>query len=146
MVTVLRAVAEQQLFSDDPNDFITHVLDKGVADGHLLSYTLDALRPATWTGVALAQFTVNLRFGDYKQMHPEDAKVKVTDLLNAVIGDTDVDVRWLYAEERNVPEVTEVACSWPEDERDRSSHYRNHPDCNGEVERQHLVDDAPTVN
>ena len=98
MTIHLRAVAEQQIFSDDAHGFITHVLDKGVRDGKILNYKLDGLRPPTWTGVYLAQFTVDLRFNDYKEVDPQTAKVKVTALLNEVIGDTDVDVRWVYAE------------------------------------------------
>jgi hypothetical protein len=52
---------------------------------------------------------------------------RVLGSIDRLLADYDA---WLI-EHPPVPEPETPACDWPEDERDRSSHYRNHPDCPG---------------
>lgn len=89
----VRVVAEQQFFSDsEGRAWMTQALQAGKENGDLLAFGVTEVYAGGIFELQLIQFWVELDTitVDYNAMRDE-----ATDLLNEIIGDSDVNVRFL---------------------------------------------------
>lgn len=105
-------VAEQQLLTDgDPQRIMTEVLTDAQKAGLITRFEITHVYPGVW-GLQLVTFTVarEIDGNRFKAEHDaEQAKAAAKALLDFIIGDTDVDVRWIVPAQdaQEAREVTE---------------------------------------
>jgi hypothetical protein len=94
-MTLVKVVAEYQMMTDDDAATIMRErLSAGVAAGQVESFDLTGTYVGQW-GVVLCDFTVLVNVNpDWTWQRVKDY---TTDLLNGIIFDTDVTVRWVCA-------------------------------------------------
>lgn len=93
----VRLVAEYQLFSDHPGrDWMNQTLYQAIESGDIAAYNVAGCYPGPF-GIQLVMFTVDVLFGDRftTDMGYAQASGVGTALLNEIIGDSDVQVRWV---------------------------------------------------
>lgn len=96
--TVIRVVAECQLFSDSEGTaWMTETLNEAMNNGTpdaISAFTVTGCHPGRF-GIQLVTFTVDVPLSHFGFVSFDTAKVTATTLLNRIVGDTDVQVRWL---------------------------------------------------
>lgn len=98
-VTSVRVVAEYQLMSDEPGrTWMREVLGYAQLGGHITGSRVSGCYPGRF-GLQLVTFHVDLSIGVDQAIKPDmsrdQAKAAATALLNQIVGDSDVEVRWL---------------------------------------------------
>lgn len=111
----IRLVASYQLMGDSHGqEFMDAVLGHAVEKGDIVAYNVTGVHVGDW-GLQLVDFTVDVALDDTGiheagkeprfhggQSRPEVQEVG-TSLLNEVVGDSDVEVRWVSVVKASVP-------------------------------------------
>lgn len=97
--THLRIIADYQLMSDsDAATWADEMLKDAVNAGKIVSYVVTGAHQGV-LGLALITFTVDVPFTDdgpfNLHMTQREAKHAAADLLNEILHDSDVDLRWI---------------------------------------------------
>lgn len=105
MPEILRAVAEYQMLGGDEEhthaSILTESLQAGKDGGYLVGFQVVAVHASLhFSDLALCQFTADFPLLQFDGQSPESTEIDITNILNDVIGDTDVDVRWLTRKAR----------------------------------------------
>lgn len=94
-VVAARASAEYQMMGDfEGTGWAHHVFSIAVAEGKISDYNVLASNIGTF-GLQLVQFTVDVPIAKLEGYSVERAKEWFTDRLNEIVGDSDVEVRWV---------------------------------------------------
>lgn len=104
IITGLRVVAEYQRMGDgDSAVWMEEILDQAMRRDEISNFKVLGSYTGDW-GLDLVIFTVDFDFGDdpevsaftkTERLTSDIVKSRATDYLDATIGDTDVDVRWV---------------------------------------------------
>lgn len=93
--TEYQLVAEYQLLSDEEGkSWARSVLDAAVSAKKILNYSVIESIPGTF-GLQLVIFTVTTLLTVSQESDKESIKNDALKLLNEIVGDTDVDLRWI---------------------------------------------------
>lgn len=100
MSQALRAISEYQIFGPETpetaREALVGMLEHGMSEGHLLGFVVDGVhQSAQFADLALCRFTVDFPLLRFDGCTAEVAQAQITVILNDVIGDSDVEVRWL---------------------------------------------------